>query len=147
MPIKLNDTIAQFLAHAFADGAAPLIGTSNKAGDPQISPKGTVAVFDDETLCFWERSYRSSYDAIAENPKVIVYYRNPARGKEVPYRNAAIRFRGVARVATDEADRERAWNLSPKAEQDRDPQRKGAAILVRVDRVEDLSGDVIMQRD
>ncbi len=147
MPIKLDDTMAKFLAQAIGDGAIPLVGTSSKAGDPQISPKGTVAVFDDDTLCFWERSYRTSYEALAENPKVVIYYRNPARIKEVPYRNAAIRFRGVARVTTDEAARERAWALSPKAEQDRDPQRKGAAILVRIDRVEDLGGDVIMQRD
>jgi hypothetical protein len=147
MPIKITDEIKRFLDCGFADNAAPLIGTASKDGDPQISPKGTVAVFDDETLCFWERSYRSSYSALAENPKTVVYYRNPARGKDVPFRNAALRFRGVSRIATAEAERDRVWTLSPAAEQARDPERKGVAILIRVDLIEDLSGQVIMRRD
>ncbi len=147
MPIKMTEVMRRFLEQALEDGAPPLIGTATAGGDPQISPKGTLAVYDEGTLCFWERSYRTSYDAIVENPRVIVYCRNQARAKEVPFRNAALRFRGVARIASDEAARERVWNLSPPAEQARDPERKGLAILIRVDRIEDLAGQVIMRRD
>lgn len=147
MPIKMTDLITRFLAHAFEDGAPPLVGTASKDGDPQISPKGTLAVFDEETLCFWERSYRTSYDAIAENPRIVVYCRNPARAKEVPFRSSALRFRGVARITADQAERGRVWDLSPAVEQARDPERKGAAILIRVDLIEDLAGQVIMRRE
>ena len=110
MPIKMTEVMRRFLEQALEDGAPPLIGTATAGGDPQISPKGTLAVYDEGTLCFWERSYRTSYDAIVENPRVIVYCRNQARAKEVPFRNAALRFRGVARIASDEAARERVWN-------------------------------------
>src|ERR1700753_885163 len=116
MPIAMTELHARFLAQAFDDEAPPLFGTASKDGDPQISPKGTVAVLDPETLCFWERSYRSSFHAIEENPRVIVYCRNHARTKELPFRNGALRFRGIARVATDDATREKVWNLSPRGE-------------------------------
>ena len=71
------------LDKALADGTPCLIGTASKDGHPQISPKGSVAVFDDDTLCYWERSHRSSQKRLGENPNVMVYYRNPAR-KENP---------------------------------------------------------------
>ena len=147
MPIAMTDLHARFLAQAFDDGAPPLVGTASKDGDPQISPKGTLAVLDPETLCFWERSYRSSYHALEENAKILVYCRNPARAKELPFRNGALRFRGVARLAGDDATRRRVWDLSPAAEQARDPEKKGVAILIRVDLIEDLGGQVIMRRE
>ncbi|HEY1504151.1 MAG TPA: hypothetical protein VGF92_07615 [Stellaceae bacterium] len=143
----MTDLHARFLALAFDDGAPPLVGTASRDGDPQISPKGTLALLDPETLCFWERSYRSSYHALEENRKILVYCRNPKRAEELPFRNGALRFRGVARVAADEATRQRVWDLSPKAEQARDPERKGVAILIRVDLIEDLAGQVIMKRE
>jgi len=147
MPIHMTDLHARFLAQAFEDEVPPLVGTSSKDGEPQISPKGTLAVLDPETLCFWERSYRSSYHALEENPRVIVYCRNHVRAKDLPFRNGALRFRGVARIADDEAIRQLVWDLSPAREQARDPERKGVAILIRVDLIEDLSGQVIMKRE
>ena len=65
---------------------------------------------------------------------------------EIPHRGSALRFHGEARIAND-TERERAWDLSGKAEQDRDPERKGIGILIRVDLIEDLGGAVVMKRD
>lgn len=146
MPVQITELMTRMLSLAFGDGVPALVGTATKDGRPQISPKGTLAVFDAEHLCFWERSYRSSYAALQENPRVVVYYRNQARAKEMPFRNGALRFHGVARLA-DAAERERAWELSPPAEQARDPEKKGAAFLIRVDLIEDLAGEIIMQRE
>ena len=82
-----------------------------------------------------------------ENPRIVVYCRNHQRAKELPFRNGALRFRGVARVAEDEATRERVWNLSPNDERGRDTERKGVAVLIRIDLIEDLAGQIIMKRD
>ena len=90
----MTDLHTRFLAQAVEDEAPPLVGTASKDGEPQISPKGTLAVLDSETLCFWERSYRSSFHALEENSKIVVYCRNPKRAKELPFRNGALRFRG-----------------------------------------------------
>lgn len=145
--IKMDDLMAHLLITAPDDGVPCLVGTASKNGDPQISPKGSVAVFDPETLSFWERSFRSSYDAIEENPKIVVYYRNSKRAAEMPYRGAALRFHGIARVAKDGAERDRAWELTNETEQGRDPEKKGVGILIRVDKIEELSGIVVQARD
>ena len=147
MPVKIDDVMKRMLGLAFEDGVPPIIGTATKEGRPQVSPKGTLSVFDDETLCYWERGYRTSYAALLENPHIVIYYRNQARAKEMPFRNGALRFHGVARLATSETDKNTVWNQCPAQEQGRDPERKGAAILIRIDLIEDLAGKVICQRD
>ncbi|CAN0016298.1 unnamed protein product [Phaeothamnion confervicola] len=145
--IEMTPLMRDLLAKALADGVPCLIGTATKAGHPQISPKGSVAVFDAKTLCYWERSFRSALAAVRDNPRVVVYYRNAARTAEIPYRAAAIRFHGAARIVESGPERDRAWELTNREEQLKDPDEKGVAILIDVDRIEELSGAVIMQRD
>ena len=147
MPVKINDMMRHVLGSAFSDGVPPLVGTVMKDGRPQISPKGTLAVYDDEHLCFWERSFRTSYGALVDNPKVVVYYHNQARAQEMGIRNGAMRFHGEARLANEGAERDRIWDLSPTAEQQRDPERKGTGFIIRVELIEDLAGVVLMRRD
>ena len=145
--IKLTDLMRTLLNKALADGAPCLVGTATRDGKPQISPKGSVAVYDDETLCFWERSMRTAHAHIGENPHVVVYYRNLARAQEMPYRGGAIRFHGRARIVQSGAERDRVWGLTIPAEQERDPEKKGVGVLIAVDRVEELTGNVVMKRD
>lgn len=145
--IKITPLMQKLLANALADGTPCLIGTASKAGHPQISPKGSLAVFDEHTLCYWERSHRSSQARISDNPRVVVYYRNPARAAENPYRASAIRFHGTARIVTSGPERDRAWELTNHEEQQKDPEKKGAAVLIDLDLIEELSGNVIMKRD
>ncbi len=145
--IKMTPLMRDLLAKATDDGVPCLIGTASKTGYPQISPKGSVAVFDEHTLCFWERSFRTAAAAIKENSRVVVYYRNAARTAEIPYRSAAMRFHGTARIVDSGPERDRAWELTIPFEQERDPDRKGVAVLIDIDRIEELSGTIIMERD
>jgi hypothetical protein len=145
--IKITNVIVELLSKALADGTPCLVGTASKDGHPQISPKGSLAVFDDRTLCYWERSHRSSLAHIEANARVVVYYRNAARAAENPYRSSAIRFHGAARVVRSGAERERAWELTNTEERDKDPKKNGFAVLIDVDIIEELSGNVIMKQD
>ncbi len=145
--IKMTDLMRNLLRSALADGTPCLVGTATRDGKPQISPKGSVAVLDDQTLCYWERSFRTAFAHLGENPNVVVYYRNFARTSEIPYRGAAMRFHGRARIVKDGAEREKVWSATVPAEQERDPQKAGVGVLITVDRIEELSGTVIMQRD
>ncbi|MDF2114490.1 pyridoxamine 5'-phosphate oxidase family protein [Roseiarcaceae bacterium H3SJ34-1] len=145
--VELDDLISRLLRDAVADGVPCLVGTASAAGEPQISPKGSVAVFGPQSLSYWERSHRSSQQHIRENPRVVVYYRNPARAAEMPYRGGALRFHGRAKIVESGPDRDRAWDLTIPLEQEKDPDRKGVAILIEVDRVEELSGNVVMRKD
>ena len=144
--IKLTETIRDVLNTALADGTPCLVGTSTKDGHPQISPKGSVIVLNDDTLAYWERSNRSSLNRLHENPHVAIFYRNAARaGKE--FRAGVIRFYGDASLVTSGPDRDKVWDLIPEAERKPDPEKKGAAVLVRLNSVEELSGNVVMKRD
>lgn len=144
--VNIPPFIAELLDKALADGTPCLVGTATKDGDPQISPKGSVARYDAHTLSYWERSHRSSVAHLKENPKVVVYYRNPGRANEMPdYPGAALRFHGKARVADGAGEREKVWDLTIPAEQERDKEKKGFGILIDVERVELLSGKAIME--
>ena len=145
--INMTPLMRDLLASALTDGVPCLVGTASKSGHPQISPKGSVAVFDERTLSFWERSFRSAAAAISQNSRVVVYYRNHARAAEIPYRSAAMRFHGSARIVDSGPERDRAWDLTVPLEQEKDPDRKGVAVLIEVDRIEELSGAIIMERD
>jgi predicted pyridoxine 5'-phosphate oxidase superfamily flavin-nucleotide-binding protein len=145
--IEMTDLMRNLLRSALADGVPCLVGTATRDGKPQISPKGSVAVLDEQTLCYWERSLRTAYAHIGENPNVVVYYRNFARTSEIPYRGATMRFHGRARIVKDGPEREKVWDATIPAEQERDPRKSGVGVLITVDRIEELSGTTIMQRD
>lgn len=145
--IKLTPLMKELLWTALGDGAVALLGTVQADGTPQISPKGSLAVYDDTTISFWERSHRSSEKNIEHGSRVCVYYRNPAKMKEIPYGGGTIRFYGTARIVTDPAIREKVWQNTVPAEQERDKEKTGLGVLIDVDRVEELSGKLIMSKD
>jgi hypothetical protein len=147
MPVQMNELMMSLLASALADGTPCLLGTADDNHHPQISPKGSMAVFDGRTLSYWERSFRGAHRHLQNNPNVVVYYRNDARAAEMPYRSAALRFHGRARIVLDGPDHERVWELAGEVERKRDPEKKGIAVLIDVDKIEELSGTVVMQSD
>lgn len=138
--ISLTDEMAELLDSALADGYSCVVGTASKDGYPQISPKGSVMVYDSETLAYWERARRSALENVGENPHVVVYYSNS--GKRIRWR-----FHGDATVYEDGPVRDAVMARTVQAELDRDPERLGVAVLVRVDKITELSGNVLQQRD
>ena len=138
--IDINGEMQQLVDDALADGFCCLVGTVSGEGHPQISMKGSVLVYDRETLAYWERARRSALENVAANPNVVVFYRNPER-------RITWRFHGTAEVVETGEVRENVMSRTVAAELDRDPDRQGAAILVHVDRINTLTGEVIQQRD
>jgi predicted pyridoxine 5'-phosphate oxidase superfamily flavin-nucleotide-binding protein len=134
----------QVIDTAQADGCVCLVGTADANGNPQISPKGSVLVLDATHLAYWERSARSAADNVRENPRVVVYYRNSAKTAQFP-KGAVWRFYGAAKLLTAGAERDKVWSRTIAAEQEKDPERKGAAVIIAVDRITDLGGRVIQE--
>ena len=138
--IELTDEMRDLLGTALADGFACVVGTVSKDGYPQISPKGSVMVYDRETLAYWERARRSAMDNVTANPHVIVYYNN----QETRVR---WRFHGEATIYADGPVREDVMSRTIQAELDRDPERLGVAVLIKVEKITELTGKVLQQRD
>jgi len=145
--IKLTPLMRELLDAALADGVPALLGSVGPDGYPQISPKGSIAVFDDTTLSFWERSHRTTERNLKTDNKVVVYYRNAAKAKDMPFAGGAFRIYGTATLVTDPAVREKVWERTNDVEQSRDKEKTGMGVLIAVERVEELSGKVVMDKN
>lgn len=59
--MPLSDTIKTLLRNASDDGYPCMLATDGPAG-PNISVKGSLLVFDDTHLAWWERSKRTALE-------------------------------------------------------------------------------------
>jgi hypothetical protein len=126
--------------NGLADGTPCLVGTVSAENTPEISPKGSVVVYDAQNIAYWERAYRGAASNIQANSNVVIYYRNADRAESLP-QGAALRFYGTASVVEDDAVRNAIYDMMCEREQNSDAERKGQAVMVKIDRVTSLRGD------
>lgn len=137
--IRLTDEMRAALDSALTERVPALVGTASAAGEPDMAYKGSLMVWDDEHLAFWERARGTTLRNMEENPHVVALYRNPET-------RLAWKFFGRARLLRDGDVREGIMARTNPIELSRDPDRKGIAVLIEVDRVLQ-GGQVLMQRD
>jgi hypothetical protein len=118
-----------------------LVGTVQPNGFAQISPRGSTMVYDDEHLALWERGKGSTNAMLKDGAKVTVYLRKPQlREAGVLPKGGIARFYGTAQVVKSGAAYEEVWKRLVAPEKERDPDKKGFAVLIKVERAEDLDG-------
>jgi hypothetical protein len=121
-----------------------LVATALPTGYAQVTPRGSTMVFDDEHIGLWERGSGSTADNMTDGTKVTVYFRNPAlRESGVLPRGGIARLYGTAKILRNGAQYEEIWRRLVQPEKDRDPDKKGYAVLVTIDRAEDLAGEAL----
>jgi general stress protein 26 len=136
IPKKLQPHIdAAFPAHWL------MMATVLEDGYPQISPRGSVQVYDDKRLSTWERGLGRTAAEVRDGAKVTFFYSNlDLRAEGMAF----VRLYGVASVHRDGPVYERVWERLIEPERKLDPDRKGFAVLVEIERVEDLRGNPIL---
>ena len=118
-----------------------LVGTVQPNGFAQISPRGSTMVYDDEHLALWERGKGSTNAMLKDGAKVTVYLRKPQlRESGVLPKGGIARFYGTAQVLKSGPAYEKVWEKLVQPEKERDPDKKGFAVLIKVERAEDLDG-------
>jgi general stress protein 26 len=137
--IALTDQMREMIDNALANGSPCILATASAGGEPDIGYKGSMMVFDNESLAYWERTRRQHLKNVLENPKIVVLFRDPKT-------RVNFRFHGVATVHQNGATREQVMARTVKDEIDKDPERKGAAVVIRVDKVTNLAGQVLQAR-
>ncbi|MCC6382545.1 MAG: pyridoxamine 5'-phosphate oxidase family protein [Dehalococcoidia bacterium] len=137
--IRLTGEMREAFANALAEGAPALLATASAACVPDVAFKGSLIVWDDEHLAFWERSHGRTLRNIAENPHVCVHFRNAGR-------RLSWKLFGRARLIRTGDLREQIMAQTPEAELRQDPERRGIAVLIAVDEVRQ-GGETIMTRD
>jgi len=93
-----------------------------------------------------ERGGRSSRAHIAENPRSSSTTATGTCGRNSVSR-AGLRFHGSARIVESGELRDQVWDRTIAAEQARDPERKGVAVIIDVDLIEEFSGKSILTAD
>ena len=142
---KIAPVLHQYINTAFPQNVC-LLGTVTSDGFAQISPRGSIQVVDVDTLGLWDRGGRASSEALRDGAKLMVYFRNPALSAVARGGNGLLpaggiaRFYGTAELHKSGPAYEQVWNNMVQQERDSDPQKKGFAVLVRIDRAEDLRG-------
>ena len=139
MTINLTE-YAGFLDGALANRTPCVVATASSRGQPNISLRGSVMVFDAEHLAYWDRVHGRQEEHLAENPHVVVFYRDPAT-------RTSLRLYGTATVHADGPVREAVMARVVEAELNRDPERRGVAVVVRIDLVMSLGSQVLQERE
>jgi Pyridoxamine 5'-phosphate oxidase len=126
-PLTLDLTrFAEAVNGAYYNQQPVVIATSN-GPDPDVALKGSFMVWDKDHLAYWERGLNETLAAIRSNPQVAVLLR--------PKGSPPVRFYGQARLVEDPEQREAIYRRVIPEEQGRDPEKKGQAVLIRVDRI------------
>ena len=120
--------MAEFIDRSGPDGYVMLVATASKDGSPNLAFKGSVMVWDKDHLAFWERAHGETEAHLNENPKIALVYRNREAGKNW-------RIWGDTTLLRGGEVREGIMARTFEPELDRDPERKGVAVLIRVNKV------------
>ena len=137
--IHLTQEMHERINNALANRTPCILATASASGEPSLGYKGSMMAFDAEHLAYWERARRGLLEHIEQNPKVTVLYSDLAA-------RVHWRFHGGATVYKTGPLREQIMARTIQAELDRDPERKGYGVVMRVDKITDLLGQVLQQR-
>jgi hypothetical protein len=118
-----------------------LIGTVLPNGFAQITPRGSTMVFDDEHIALWERGKGTTTENLTDGTPVTIFMRKPAlRETGILPKGGILRLYGRAKIHKSGAVYEEISNRLIEAEKKGDPEKRGYAVLVGIERAEDLSG-------
>jgi hypothetical protein len=118
-----------------------LVATVLPGGFAQVTPRGSTMVLDDERIALWERGKGSTSENLRDGTKVTVFFRKPPlRESGLLPKGGIARFYGTATIHKAGEAYEAVWRRLVQPEKDRDPEKKGYAVLIAVERVEDLDG-------
>jgi len=137
--IDILDQMKEMIDPALANGCPCILATVSGDGEPDIGYKGSMMVFDKQSLAYLERTKRVHLKNLKENPKVIVLFRD-AKTK------VAWRFHGTAQFHETGPIWEQGMARTVKDELDKDPERKGIIVQIHLDKISNMGGQVLQSR-
>ena len=133
MAIALDDELTGIINGALANLTPMVVASVDAQGRPRLTFRGSVQKFSDDQVGFWARNAEgSTMDNIAVNPNVAMMMRNPTT-------RVVLQLAGRARLA-EGADRDRVYDNAPEFERNADKDKKGAGVIVDLDKVEGFLG-------
>ena len=132
MPVELTPAIRTRIDSAEDDKMPVLFAYVTAEGRPEQVYRSTTHTRGTDQLAFWNpRPNGRLVDAIAKSPTVSAIYRHSDT-------HEMLEMSGEARVIEEERESEEIYRASEQAAQDCDPQRKGVAVAINLNRVTGL---------
>ena len=136
--IQMTDEMKDSINTARTSGYPCIVSTASKDGVPNSGYIGTVMALDDSSLAFRDRGGGGSLMHLEENPKVIILYRDSAR-------ELGWKFRCTATIHREGPDLERVEQRLVEAGVG--GAHSGAAVILQIDQVLTLFGEVLQERE
>ena len=138
--ITLTEEMTRLINRAREDGFPCIVATAAPDGTPNAGYIGTVLAVNGDTLVYRDRTRRDPLEHIEANPKVIVLFRNAAA-------DAGWKFRCTARVLRQGQTYDDLTRQLAAAGLIADPELGGAIVILRIDQVLTLFGEVLQERE
>lgn len=136
-----SQQVKDLIFNAHRDNCVCLLGTTGDLG-PNITLKGSMIVYDDDHLAYWERSKKSSLDNIVKDPRVCVIYSNIGafRRGEIEFPGGILRFYGTAELHEQGEMRDKIRTMLPEREINHEGAEEGIGVLIKLNLAIDLHG-------
>ena len=141
MPI--SDTIKTLIRNAWDDGYPCLVATHGPLG-PNITPKGSTIVYDDEHLAWWERSKRQVLENLGHDRRVCILYANFKAQRDGVLESGFLRFYGTVELHESGPVHDKIFSLLLPREQTHAGADAGIGALVKIEKAIDIRGKPIM---
>jgi len=141
--MPLSPTIQVLIRNAWDDGYPCLLATVGPEG-PNITPKGSMIVFDDEHLAYWERSKRTVLDNLGMEKRVCVMYANFKAQRDGILDSGFLRFFGTVELHESGPIREAIFAKLLPREQTHVGAEAGIGVLIRIEKAIDVRGKPLM---
>jgi hypothetical protein len=141
--MPLSDTVKTLIRNAWDDGCPCLVATYGPAG-PNISVKGSMIVFDDSHLAYWERSKRTGLENLSYDKRVCAMYSNFKAQRDGVLASGFLRFFGSVELHETGPVREAIFAKLLPREQTHAGADTGIGALIKIDRAIDIRGNSII---
>jgi len=141
--MPLSDTIKKLIHNAWDDGYPCLLATAGADG-PNISPKGSMIVFDDNHLAYWERSKKKALENLEHDKRVAIIYANFKAQRDGILESGFLRFFGTAVLHDEGPIKDAIFAKLNKREQVHVGADEGLGVLIRIERTADARGKPFM---
>jgi hypothetical protein len=145
LPLALDDDIKDAVGTAFDSGQFITVAYNGEDGWPHVSRRGSTSVYGPQELAIWVRKRDDGLaKAVETRPEVTLFYADMVERFQV------YTFYGRGRVSTDPEVNDRVWANTPEREKAQDPERKGIALIIELERIvgqgRKPEGNFVMER-
>ncbi|MFQ6030274.1 MAG: pyridoxamine 5'-phosphate oxidase family protein [Dehalococcoidia bacterium] len=137
--IELTNEMRRLINQARANETPCIMATASTEGVPNAGFRGTMMVLDEESLAYRERGQPAAVRQLEENPKVVVLFRSPAQ-------NVGWKFRCTAAIYREGPEFQRVMDRLEAEGLLSNPDGTGTAVILRVDQILTLFGEVLQER-